>query len=73
MIQFQQQQQQYQQLLDVMLKKSENASGPFSSDSIANSIGEIIYNPAGTTFPTYFRRHKEIFKEEYKNWKEEKV
>lgn len=52
-----------------MLKKSENTSGLFSPDGMANWIGEFVYNPEkkGTRFFAYFKRYDEIFKEKWKN------
>lgn len=47
-----------------------NTLGSFSSDTIANSVGEFIDNPEeGTTFLPIF---EDIFKE-CKNWNDQKI
>ncbi|XP_029654256.1 uncharacterized protein LOC115227624 [Octopus sinensis] len=70
--QLEQQQLKQQQLLELYARKSVNALSSFSPDSILNSIMEFSYAPEeGITFAMYYRRYKEIFKEDCKTWSDE--
>lgn len=50
-------------------KSSKNAEKIFSSDHVGNTITEFKYEPAeGVIFGVYYRRYKEIFSKEYRDW-----
>lgn len=51
-----------------LMLKSQNSSGSFSPDGIADAIAEFNYNPVEVISSAFSRRYGEILKEGSKIW-----
>ena len=61
--------------MEQLLNKTseERSSDSFTTDAIANSIREFVYNSdVGTTVSAYYRRYEGIFKRDCLHWNDEK-